>query len=298
MPPAARKIVPPKSVSTVTDTRDIADINRLYGEITGSFNNLSSVNRSKAAAIAGKDFNNITAAATEKEFVSQAGNFLNNIIDDGKRISKLAGDHTTYEKEIAKKQGELEFIQQIGGYTDDAVKKALSSNGQGLLNSATEELANSTATLGKVGLDYGNRLEEKSGQLLQAWDQSKHNEKKGDIANAIGTVVSLLGNIGIGGNAIVQTGVKEAEVALKGAGEAWTTFGLRTGQVLNLFGAITSADVAVWRNSSPELLGAQIGQAEGKGMDNLKNLANRFTKYVDEFNHPVPPDPNPFLPVT
>ena len=121
------------------------------------------------------------------------GDFLNNIIDDGKRISALAGDHTTYEKEIASKQGDLERIQAKGGYTDDAIRQALTSNGQGLLNSATEELANSSATLGKVGLEYGKRLEEKSEQLLQAWDQSKRNQQKADVANAIGTVVFLLG---------------------------------------------------------------------------------------------------------
>ena len=270
-------------------------INKLYGELIGDMNNLSSVNRSQAAAITGKDFSNIKPEPTEAAFVPQVQNFLTNIVDDGKRVEALGKDGKTYLDNINGLNTKLEDFRTAHNYTNDQMKAAMDPTTQGLMKASTEELANSTATLADTGKTYGDRLDSKASELLGAWDTSKHTEQKQAIVDAITTAFSLFANVGIGGNAIVQLAVKDAAKVTEGVGEAWNAVGLRSGQVANLFGAITAADLKGYAGSNPGATAAELDSKAGAGHQHLQDLADRFHKYVDDFNNQTPPDPNPFV---
>lgn len=224
------------------DPADQPKIDKMYGQLVRQMNNLSSVQRSQVAAITGKDFSNIKAETTESAFVPQVQSFLQNIVDDGKRVEALGKDGKTYLTEINDSTAALEKFRTDKGYTQDQIKTAIGSGTSGLLTSATKELANSTATLADTGKTYGDRLDGKASELLSAWDTS--------ITN--------------------------------GAGEAWNGAGLRSGQVANLFGAITAADLKGYANSTPGATASELDQKAEFGHQHLTDLKARFDKYVDE----------------
>lgn len=275
---------------------DKAELNRLSGQLVGEMNNFSSVNRSKAAALTGKDFSTITAESTEGAFVPQVKTFLQNILDDGTRVAALGKDGPTYQKEIDGIKLGISDLQSKGQFTDDEMKAALDPSTRGLLHAATEEFANSAATLADAAKTYGSRLDSKANELLGAWDQSKHNQKKGEIADAITSVFGLLANVGIGGNALVQSVLKDASKTLEGVGEAWNSLGLRVGQVENLFAAVTNVDLQAWQKSSPSGAASDINGIDTSGFSHLQTLADRFHKYVDDYNNQPIQDTSWFIP--
>ena len=273
-----------------------ATLNRMYGELVGDMNNYSSVNRSTAAAITGKDFSTIKAESTEGEFVPQVKTFLQNIIDDGGRIANAAKDAGTYKQQIANLNLGISDLQSKGLFTDAEMKAAIDPSTQGMLKAATQEFANSAATLAQAGHDYNSRLDSKANELLGAWDQSKHNQKKGEIADAITGVFGLLANVGIGGNALIQSAVKDAAKGLDGVSETWNLVGLRVGQVENLFGAVTGQDLGAWQKDTPSGAAQQINGIADKGLSHLQGLEDRFHKYVDDYNNQPIPDTSCFIP--
>ena len=293
-PAPADADTPPPANTTMTP-EDAKKLNGLYGELNGKLTALSSINRSKAAAIVGQDFSTVKAETSEGAFVPQVSHFLNEIVDDGKKLDNLGKDATTYQNEVEDIKTGLFGVMRDGNYTLEATQAAIDPGLKGQLKAATEEMANSTATLAEAGKTYAQNLGDKAQELLGAWDQTKHLEHKADVANAISTVFSVFANVGIGGNAIVQSAIKDAAETMQDVGRVWNSLGLRVGQVENLFGAITNAGLSAWKGSNPASAAAQLDGADATALAPVKGLYDRFSKYVDDFNNQEPPDPNPFV---
>lgn len=282
-------------VSFISNT-PAGKLNNLYGQLAGTMSSLASVHRSVAAAITGKDFNNITAATTEAAFVPQVSDFLHNIIDDGTRVQALGKDADTYTATIKDLNNQISSLEKDQGWTDDQARALIDDSTDGLMKAATTEVANSTAALADAAKTYGQRLDSKAGELLNAWDQSKHNEQKQSIVDAITSAFALFGNVGIGGNAIAQLVTKDAGKWLEDMSGIWNNWGLRMGQVSNLFGAITSTDLQGYANSTPGTESAAVGALDTSGMAHLQKLSDRFQKYVDDYHNQDPSDGGWYIP--
>lgn len=281
---------------TAVEEEDKAKINKLYGQLIGQMNNLSSVNRSQAAAITGKDFSNIKAEMKEAAFVPQVQSFLQNIIDDGQRVEALGKDGQVYLQEIRDTNAALDALCKEKGYTNEELTGAMEPTTSGLMQSATEELANSTATLVDTAKTYGDRLDGKAQELLAAWDKTKHNEKKQEIMDGILTAFALFANVGIGGNAIVQFAMKDMAKMTESIADAWGAVGQRAGQLSNLFGAITAVDLRAYANSSPGSVAAVVNSGAESSHEHLATLKARFDQYVEEYNNQEPPDSGWYIP--
>lgn len=292
---ASKAAAPTAAPATVSD-EDKATINNVYGQLIGKMNNLSSVNRSQVAILDGKDFSEIEASNSEAAFVPHVRTFLQNIIDDGKRFEAAGKDGDTYIKEIKDLNANLNTLRDQKGYTDAQISAAMDPLTSGLMKSATEELANSTATLVDTGKTYGDRLDGKAQELLTAWDQTKHNEHTQEIADTITTVFSLFGTIGVGGNAMVQLALKDAAKATEGAAEAWAAFGQRGAQISNLFWAVTATDMRAYTNSSPHEEAVQMDGKADASLQHLQALRDRFQQYVDDYNNEPPSDGGWYIP--
>jgi hypothetical protein len=82
----------------------------------------------------------------------------------------------------------------------------------------------------------------------------------------------------------------------KGVGEAWNGVGLRSGQLANLFGAITSVDLKGYANSTPGATASTLDDTAASGHQHLTDLKARFDKYVEDYNNQTPPDSSWYIP--
>lgn len=274
-------------------------IRSVFGAVTGTMNNISSVNRSVAGALAGKDFKNINAGTIEAAFVGQVQDFFKTAKEDGERIAALGNDGSKYRADLSLQNAMLANAKaeiEKNGYDAPAdLTDLLDPSAQTLYRSAVEELANSTATLAEQGTIYSKRLDEKAGELNAAWDATKKTERKLDTVRAInalfGLVVAAPG-AAMGGIQFVANDISKMMTEVH---HGWTALA-NASLVPNLFGAVTAPGLAAWVNSGPDKVAGDLSGLATSSGSKLNALQERFNKYVEEYNNQEPPDSGWYIP--
>lgn len=222
------------------------------------------------------------------------------LIDPDTGKSYLADDKEAVEKQ----QMEMDEIQQRLGYDDNKLAHLISQEARGQLDTVAKANINASNELVGAMKAYQTKANDFAGKLIEGWDESRKSEKLDKQLAMASIVLSAIGSVGVGGNAIIQTFTQDMRKAFKGfdglskstlpllAGTSkqradlsaianqWL---LRSGQVINV-GSATSLPFIIngRKYASLQELDEDLHKDADTWNNNMKTLYERVQKRLDD----------------
>jgi hypothetical protein len=257
-------------------------------------------NMSYQASLSAQDIETIKAQRKVEALMPQVQNFLEDVIHDNREANKLIGMINGWSDEVVK-QGELVTkLREEYGLKDDAAFDAfIGASALGERDGAAKAYIDSTVSMAAAAQRYQQRFNEAAEELIHAWDQTEKLEYKESVFNTVTTVLTMVGSMGIGGNAGVQFFTKQYADILGGTVDKVTSaIGLRGGQMLNLF---NNAEKTVFgdllaKQQGPQGLKEVLANFGQWGMDRVGFLAQRFDEWVKKYNEQPDHDSGWYIP--
>jgi hypothetical protein len=289
-----------RSTEKIADSAKGSPVERLKTALSAKnqlLNTLASTFSAQSAQLNAQDFPYVEAGTSEVGFIGKVGEFLKEAEDDKVQYEKLTARNAGNESLLKLRSNEVEDLARTNGWSrEDLDKYAQAEMAAGDI--AYTDFSFKSGVLADATKTYVNKLDGKAAEFDQGWSDTKKNETKADTFQAITMVVDVLTAGGIGGNAMVQFGMKELKEVKATFDRFSNAYWLRGGQVADLAQAVGNAGYHMSNFAARDSQGI-LDETQGNidsATSHLRALSNKFKAYIEEYNKPKDDNSSWYIP--
>jgi hypothetical protein len=252
--------------------------NELQGQLAAKYD-------AQSVFLSSQDVAYVEAGDDEKRFVGHVQDFLGEINRDQKNYAELTKGNTLLQDQLVAANKGLTDIQAATDWNNQDLRKYAEAE-MAVSDISYDTMAKNAGVLGDISKEYVNKTDGTAAAYEQAWDRTKHNEKRKELFQSINTVLDLMTGVGIGGNALTQFVAKEFSEIGKTFDRLTNAYWLRNGQIGDLAQAAMNSGYSFKNFASNTTMGMtnEIKGNADMANSHLVTLSNRFRDWVTLYN--------------